>query len=284
MVRRARLSYYAATQALAPTPGHKDAADLPYPAMAPGASIVRCFRCHSTGPLRFGAGFAIEPAEDGVRCEACHGPGADHVKAGGGASTIGNPKRLNAVELNQFCGACHRKPPEVGEVNDGRIAVGLKFDWSNSWNTRHQPAYLSQSACFRGSAGALSCLTCHDPHDPASPTAAAYDKRCISCHSTVRHQTATSGTACVACHMPRVQATPEMHFTNHWIGVYAKGNPLIPIDRADTVCRRSRSQPLPRANLRRPTTLPACGRFSSRRWQIAKSSLGRHTPRWREAR
>jgi tetratricopeptide (TPR) repeat protein len=226
------LSYYASTQALGPTPGHKDAAALPYPTLAPGASVARCFRCHSTGPLRFGAGFAIEPAEDGVRCEACHGQGADHVKVGGGASTIGNPKRLNAVELNQFCGVCHRRPPEAGEVNDGRIAVGLKFDWSNSWNTRHQPAYLSQSACFRGSAGALSCLTCHDPHDSASHSAAAYDRRCIACHDAVRHRTATAGTACVTCHMPSVRTTPEMHFTNHWIGVYAKENPLVPVSRA----------------------------------------------------
>ena len=226
------LSYYASTQKLGPTPGHKDAADLPYPALAPGASIVRCFRCHSTGPLRFSAGFAIEPAENGVHCEACHGPGAGHVKAGGSAATIGNPKRLNAVELSQFCGVCHRRPPEAGEVNDGRIAVGLKFDWSNSWNMRHQPAYLSQSACFRGSAGALSCLTCHGPHDSASHSAATYDAHCLSCHRTVQHQTATAGTACVTCHMPSVRTTPEMRFTNHWIGIYAKENPLIPVNRA----------------------------------------------------
>jgi tetratricopeptide (TPR) repeat protein len=229
------LSYYPSTSAWGPTPGHKDAADLPYPALAPGASVVRCFRCHSTGQPLFGAGFAIEPAEGGVRCEACHGPGADHVKAGGGATTIGNPKRLNAVELNQFCGACHRRPPEAGEVNDGRIAVGLKFDWSNSWNTRHQPAYLSQSACFRGSAGALSCLTCHDPHDSASHSPAVYDRHCISCHPAVRHRTSTSAAACVSCHMPSVQTTPEIHFTNHWIAVYAKGNPLAPTD----IARRS---------------------------------------------
>ena len=225
------LSYYSSTQTLGPTPGHTGARDLPYPAMAPGASIVRCFRCHSTGPLRFGPGFAIEPAEDGVRCEACHGPGAEHVKSGGGAATIRNPARLNAVELNQYCGACHRTPPQTGEVNGGRISVGLIFDWSNPWNTRQQPAYLSQSACFRGSAGALSCLTCHDPHDPAAPSATNYVQRCIQCHASVRHQTAISEIPCVACHMPSVQVTPEMRFTNHWIGVYAKGNPLTPVNR-----------------------------------------------------
>jgi len=223
------LSFYASTQALGPTPGHNSGTELPYPALAPGASIARCFRCHSTGPLRFGAGFAIEPAEDGVGCEAFHGPGAEHVKAGGGAATIGNPKRLNAVELNQFCGTCHRRPPEADEVNDGRLAVGLKFDWSNRWNTRHQPAYLSQSACFRASVGALSCLACHDPHTTARLPVAAYDGRCVSCHAAVRHGAATSGVACVTCHMPSVPATPEMHFTNHWIGVYANNDSPVPI-------------------------------------------------------
>ena len=227
------LSYYTSARSLGPTPGHTGGADLPYPAMAPGASIVRCFRCHSTGPLRFGPEFAIEPAEDGVRCEACHGLGAEHVQAGGGAGTIRNPARLNAVELNQYCGACHRTPPQAGEVNDGRIGVGPMFDWSNRWNARQQPAYLSQAACFRGSAGALSCLTCHDPHDPAAPSATNYDQRCMSCHSAVRHRTATAEIACVACHMPSVQVTPEMRFTNHWIGIYADRNPLTPLRRAE---------------------------------------------------
>jgi tetratricopeptide (TPR) repeat protein len=152
------------------------------------------------------------------------------VKAGGRIG-IRNPRRLSAVELNQYCGTCHRRPPEPGEINDGRIAVGLMFDWSNPWNTRQQPAYLNQSACFRGSAGALSCLTCHDPHDAAPSSAANYDRRCVSCHSAVRHETGTSRTGCVACHMPSVQTAPEMRFTNHWIGVYAKENPLVPVRR-----------------------------------------------------
>ena len=226
------LSFYASTQALGPTPGHKDAADLPYPALAPGPSMARCFRCHSTGPLTLGAGFTLQPAECGVRCEACHGPGGEHVKAGGGAASIGNPARLNAVELNQFCGTCHRRPPEPGELNDGRITVGLKFDWSNRWNTRHHPAYLSQSPCFRGSGGGLSCLTCHDPHGNAPRSQAADDRHCTQCHGQVRHLTETSGAACVSCHMPSVPATPEMRFRNHWIGIYAKGNPLTPANGA----------------------------------------------------
>ncbi len=217
-VERGR-SYYSRTGSFAPTPGHPDGADLPYPALAPGASVARCFRCHSTGTLTLGGSGAIQPAENGVGCEACHGPGAQHIASGGDPKAIGNPARLNAVELNQFCGTCHRRPPEPDETEDDRIAVGAKFDYSNRWNMRHQPAYLSQSACFRASGGALSCLTCHDAHSAASLPAADYDARCLQCHRQVKHSTAVQG-ACVTCHMPAVTATAEMQFADHWIGIY----------------------------------------------------------------
>src|SRR5579872_7379898 len=134
-------SYYASTKSMGVTPGHQPATDLDYPTFHPTTSAVRCFRCHSTGDLTLSDGFAIQPAEFGIRCEACHGPGAAHVAAGGGSATIRNPKRLNAVEINAFCGTCHRKPPEAG----------VEGDWADPWNARHQPASLSQSACFRKS-------------------------------------------------------------------------------------------------------------------------------------
>ncbi len=216
-------SYYASTKSLGVTPGHKPATDLKYPTFHPVTSALRCFRCHSTGDLTLSSGFAIQPAEFGIRCEACHGPGGEHVAAGGGGGTIRSPKHLNAVELNTFCGTCHRKPPEAG----------VEGDWTDPWNARHQPASLSQAACFRKSAGKLSCLTCHDPHAPLETSAKAYDQRCSGCHQEVRHRTAIAGAACVTCHMPQVQEpSPEIRFTNHWIGIYGKGSSLVPVSPA----------------------------------------------------
>jgi hypothetical protein len=228
-VERGR-SYYSKTRAFGPTPGHVDGGDLPYPALAAGASAARCFRCHSTGSLRLGADVSIAPAENGVGCEACHGPGAEHIAAGGDSAAIGNPARLNAVELNQFCGTCHRRPPEPDESTEDRIAVASKFDWSNRWNVRHQPAYLSQSACFRASGGKLSCLTCHDPHSAASVPLEDYDRQCAACHKEVKHKAAVVG-ACASCHMPAVAATPEMQFADHWIGIYGP-SAIAPLDSA----------------------------------------------------
>jgi hypothetical protein len=212
------LTYYTASKSMGVTPGHRGAGGERYRTFDPEAAILRCFQCHSTGSLRLGDGFRIEPLEAGVQCEACHGPGEAHASK---RQAIRNPRRLAAAALNDLCGACHRMP----------AAAGSDTDWSNPWNARHQPLYLNQSACFRASKGALSCLTCHAAHQPAARADAEYDARCASCHATPRHKTAIARRSCVSCHMPAVKPRPELRFANHWIGIYAAGSPLKPIAR-----------------------------------------------------
>jgi len=212
------LSYYTATKSMALTPGHRTAAGERYRTFDSSAAILRCFQCHSTGPLKLTAEFRIEPSEPGVQCETCHGPGADHANSRG---AIRNPKRLSAVELNDLCGACHRKPAASGEDTD----------WTNAWNTRHQPLYLSKSACFLKSEGRLSCVTCHPAHVPMSHAAADYDRKCADCHVKAKHTVAIAGKSCVGCHMPAVAPQPALKFANHWIGVYSRTNPLRPTAR-----------------------------------------------------
>ena len=213
------LSYFTETKSLAPTPGHVNSNDLIYRTFDPVGTALRCFRCHSTGPVMLKAGYKVQPSELGIRCEACHGPGSAHVKAAGAPGTIQNPKRLNPAELNVLCGACHRQASDLDDDTD----------WSNAWNVRHQPAYLHRAACFRNSKGALSCVTCHDPHEPLKRTAASYDVRCSSCHPKVAHQTPVASRSCISCHMPQVTASTALHFTNHWIGVYdPQSKKLVP--------------------------------------------------------
>ena len=153
-----------------------------------------------------------------MQCETCHGPGGDHAAS---QKAIQNPKRLSAPATNELCGTCHRKP----------AAAGDDTDWTNPWNTRHQPLYLAESACFRQSKGALSCLTCHPAHTPVDRKAASYDRTCSGCHARPRHRTAVAGRACVLCHMPAVEPQAHLRFANHWIGVYAEGKPLRPMAR-----------------------------------------------------
>ncbi|MSV28255.1 MAG: hypothetical protein EXQ52_05855 [Bryobacterales bacterium] len=223
------LSYYKATKSMALTPGHRSPEGERYRTFDPGAAIFRCFQCHATGPLKLAAGSRIEPSELGVQCESCHGPGAEHATS---QRPIKNPKRLSAAELNDACGQCHRKP----------AAAGADTDWSNPWNARHQPLYLSQSACFRNSKGALSCLTCHAAHTELSRDSASYNRRCAGCHVKPKHRAAVAEQSCVGCHMPSVvplaiDGRPALRFANHWIGIYS-GNSLKP---ASSTSRRPTS-------------------------------------------
>ena len=210
-------SFYTERKSMGITPGHVNNDDRLYRTFEPVATALRCFRCHSTGPLKLGTGKRIEPSETGVHCESCHGPGESHIKQSGAKGAIFNPKQLSAAELNEFCGTCHRK---AGDISD----------WSNSWNVRHEPAYLSQSACFRKS-GEMTCLSCHNPHAPLIRASQQYDTRCSGCHAGVRHRVAVSSRACVDCHMPQVPTNAGLKFTNHWIGIYRRENPLVPLRR-----------------------------------------------------
>ena len=225
------LSYYPPLGRLGLTPGHQtlplddddDARGLEYRTFSPQSEILRCFRCHTTGPLKLNAAdFSVRPFELGVRCEACHGPGAAHIeriRAGEPAAAreaIDNPARLTAPELMTYCGGCHRPPASGGEA----------IDWRDPWNVRHQPIYLSQSACFRESEAGLRCMDCHDPHEPIRKNDPGYyDARCQSCHADSHAPEAANG--CASCHLPGVQPQSELTFHNHWIGVYGD-DPLRP--------------------------------------------------------
>ena len=216
-------SYYPPAQAWGPTPGQDtlQPADLPraagllYKTADPETGVDGCFACHSTGPVTLGPANEVLPHETGVHCEACHGPGSIHAQHPK-RNNISNPARLSATELNQFCGRCHRPPAAPGETTD----------WNYAWNVRHEPAYLSQSACFLKSKGALSCLTCHEPHAPAAAKPAAfYNAKCAACHARTSSACQTN---CIDCHMPLVSPQANLKFTNHWIGIYTAGAKLKP--------------------------------------------------------
>jgi hypothetical protein len=213
-------TWYTKLGRYARTPGHREAGGVRYRIFDPSAAILRCFACHSTGPVSIAEGGAIVPAELGVRCEDCHGPAAAHVSDPRRAQPV-QPARMSAAAINRTCGACHR-------MSAGPEAPVNLHD---PWNARHQPLMLAAGACFQLSGGRLNCFTCHAPHAPLERTAAAYDARCVKCHAAVRHQTAVAGTACAECHMPRVALGPGLSFANHRIGIYAPEAPMRPLSR-----------------------------------------------------
>jgi hypothetical protein len=210
-------SWYRAIDGYARTPGHRGATGVRDRVFDPSAAILRCFGCHSTGPLRVTEDRGIVPFEMGVRCEACHGAAAAHVRDP--AKVVPqNPGRLSAEAINSLCGECHRMPMQQADETSLR----------NPWNARHQPLLLAASRCFRESGGRLTCLTCHRPHERLETAPARYDSVCAGCHQGVRHADPVAGTPCVSCHMPAVQPQPHLKFANHRIGVYGASDPLAP--------------------------------------------------------
>jgi hypothetical protein len=211
-------SWYRALDGYARTPGHAGAEGVKDRVFDPSATVLRCFSCHSTGPLRVTEDRQIVPLENGVRCEACHGPGSAHAR-NPAAVRPGNPARLSAGAINRLCGECHRMPMQQNDETSLR----------NPWNARHQPLLLAASRCFQRSEGRLSCLTCHGPHEPLERSASRYDAVCGGCHRGIEHRVETSARSCVDCHMPAVSPQMYLKFANHRIGVYLPSDPLAPV-------------------------------------------------------
>ena len=229
-----RLSFYKTIQGLDLTTGHgtKTPANLEdaLGRLIDPDTLRRCFGCHTTASTTT-EGFDPSHLMPGVTCEACHGPGAKHMdlmdeeKTAQGRLAIFNPRRLNPIALVDFCGACHRTLNDVYEMGATGVA-----------NVRFQPYRLENSRCWGDGDIRLTCIACHDPHQPLVHDSAAYDEKCLACHTLTPAKSATRdrpGKACpvdkkdcVTCHMPRV-TVPNMHapFTDHRIRIFRPGAP-----------------------------------------------------------
>ena len=204
------------------TPGHPTAAAITYRIFDPAALMLRCFACHSTGPVSIDENDgSIIPHELGIRCEVCHGPGALHAK-NPSQNRLRNPAAMPARDLNEFCGQCHRL-----SVESGREA----FDLNDPRNSRNEPLLLDASACFQQTKGGLSCIRCHAPHQAVETKSTFYDAICRKCHAAPRHTRPVASAACVDCHMPGVPFENLSH-RNHRIAVYSTDNPVVPINAA----------------------------------------------------
>src|SRR3989441_3267896 len=204
-----------------------------------------CLFCHDGYPeVPPGDDSAIAPQlfpEDlpsGIDCQRCHGPGARHVflaRARSGSfesvrASIVNPARLPPERQMDICMQCHLETTSSanwsGVVAFGRGVFSFRpgedlaayirhFDHppgtghDDKFEIAHQAYRLRQSACFKASAGRMTCTTCHDPHRRPADPAAHYTARCLGCHAAAECASAARGSAsgakpaaCVPCHMP----------------------------------------------------------------------------------
>jgi hypothetical protein len=173
-IREFRMSYFPPRHRWEVTPGQRGTPADPLGRRPDRAMAQRCFGCHST--VIAASRVVPEPRFMGVGCEACHGPGRPHLEAlehGDPMPHIDNPGRWDGKRVNALCGRCHRSEQELDPLDTFSLTQTQRFE----------PLGLAKSACFRGSAGRLSCVTCHDAHENASRTLAHYEDVCLSCHA-----------------------------------------------------------------------------------------------------
>ena len=180
-----------------------------------------------------------------VGCEKCHGPGSEHVKMPV-AATIINPARLDYVQANDTCIQCHSQGrpisnPIKGKYYDWPVGFHMGLKLSDFWNLEeHKPGETTFTHFADGTAHknrmqgndfvtsqmythGVACFTCHDSHGSAN--AALLRKPasslCLDCHGPTspngpraptieqhtHHLPGSTGSDCVACHMPKIAQT-----------------------------------------------------------------------------
>jgi hypothetical protein len=226
-----RVSYYSAIRGLDVTMGAQDVkpANLEEAAgrRTGAADVSECFNCHATHSVR-GTQLTLERMTAGVQCERCHGDAAAHLEStrtGAGGNTPLRLGRLSTEETSDFCGQCHRTWSDIALKGPRGIL-----------NVRFQPYRLANSKCYSADDKRISCTTCHDPHRDVETSPAAYDSKCLSCH-TAGASPATKASAhickvakkdCATCHMPKLEL-PGSHkkFSDHMIRI-ARANEKYP--------------------------------------------------------
>nr|WP_068886494.1 multiheme c-type cytochrome [Pedobacter panaciterrae] len=192
----------------------------------------RCLECHSsfiesknknTNSLVVSREMLKSSLVYGIDCERCHGPAGKHVEF-----HLKNPdekeakfmvlyKTLTRKQRVDACGVCH-------SGNDAELLKST-FSFKPGDDLKQYYAHLSPSSeesqldvhgqqnlmlegskCFTKS-NSLECSTCHSPHDQIKGSLTLYSKKCISCHSSIKHTEKTLANAmvktnCIDCHMP----------------------------------------------------------------------------------
>ena len=182
-----------------------------------------CFECHATG---VGKKLDVSKITPGLECGHCHVGTQQHMADAARDNFKTLPpslKHLDAEQVSNFCGQCHRTFDTV-----------LRNRWHGPAFVRFQPYRMALSKCFVGNDPRISCIACHNLHQMLNRSAAFYDSKCLACHSDTKVAPAAHATKicpvaksnCASCHMPKIEL-PGGHaqFTDHFIRIVKPGEP-----------------------------------------------------------
>jgi predicted CXXCH cytochrome family protein len=180
-----------------------------------------------------------------VGCERCHGPGSDHVEHQGKPNII-NPAKLNYVQANDTCIQCHSQGqpltnPIKGKYYDWPVGFHMGKKLVDFWKLEdhklgevsftHFPDGTAHKNRMQGNdfvqslmyTRGVTCASCHDPHgsDNEAMLIRPVKEVCTTCHGPntqngphaptveahTHHAPGSTGSECVACHMPRIEQT-----------------------------------------------------------------------------
>src|SRR3954470_24462077 len=229
-------------------------------------------------------------AEWNVGCERCHGPGSEHVRRPGAASIV-NPGRLDYVRANDTCIQCHSqgqplKNPIAGQQYDWPVGFhqggNLKDFWKleehklgettfthfaegTAHKNRMQGNDFVQSVMYKRGVTCFSChdvhgtgnnadlirpvgelcTTCHSPTSPTGPHAASLEEH-------THHRPGSTGSECVACHMPKIEQTiADVNVRSHTFAfITPKMTDEFKVPNSCTTCHTDRSPAWAREALR----------------------------------
>jgi predicted CXXCH cytochrome family protein len=184
-------------------------------------------------------------AEWNVGCERCHGPASEHLEHPTRGNIL-NPARMKYVEANDTCIQCHSQGRPLNNPIEGkyydwsvgyRVGLELRDFWQLEEHTlgettfthfpegtahknRMQGNDFVQSVMYRRG---ITCFNCHDVHgtEHYAQLRKPVDKVCLDCHGPMslngprtatleehtHHKAGSAGSQCVACHMPKIEAT-----------------------------------------------------------------------------
>lgn len=197
-------------------------------------------------------------AEWNVGCERCHGPGSAHVEHGERGNIL-NPARMDYVHANDTCIQCHSQGrpltnPIAGKYYDWpvgfHVGLNLRDYWQLEEHTLGQLSFTHfpdgtahknrmqgndfvQSVMYRRG---VTCFNCHDVHgtDNYAQLRKPVNQLCLDCHGPnsingpragtlsehTHHKDDSTGSQCVACHMPKFEATiPNVFVRAHTFAV-----------------------------------------------------------------